>query len=236
MIVFENKKQNHPEEYEKLMVWEFFGFSQEGFFVDVGANDPKILSQSWFLEKMGWRGLLIEPLPEKHDALVRERPLSRVFQVAVSAPDKTGEADFFVSDMQSSLKKNLIAADVTYQTKTRVKVVTLDSILEEIQPPRLDFISIDTEGTELDVLRGFNLQKWKPSLILMEDVVLSLNKHRYLIANGYKLYRRTGYNAWYVRSDSGHNPALVDRLKLFRKYYLATPLRRFKHRLESKKL
>jgi FkbM family methyltransferase len=234
MIVFEKEKENHAEEYEKLMVWEFFGFSQEGFFIDIGANDPKNLSQSWFLEKMGWRGILIEPLPEKNGALLRERPLSRVFQVAVSAPDKIGEADFFVSDMKSSLNKNLIAADVDYQTTTRVKVVTLDSILEEIQPPRIDFVSIDTEGTELDVLRGFNLEKWKPSLILMEDVLLSLTKHRYLIANGYKIYRRTGFNSWYIRRGSGHNPSLMERLKLFRKYYLGTPLRRFKHNRESR--
>ena len=232
MIIFE--KQTHTEEYEKLMVWEFFDFSPEGFFVDIGANDPKALSQTWFLEKMGWRGILIEPLSEKHEALVRERPHSQVYQVAVSAPDKTGEADFFVSDMMSSLEKNINDADVTYQTTTRVKVVTLDSILEEIQPPRIDFVSIDTEGTELDVLRGFDLNKWKPSLILVEDVLLFLNVHRQLTRNGYKLYRRTGLNSWYIPNSSDKTTSFTDRIKLFRKYYLGTPWRRYKHKRKAR--
>jgi FkbM family methyltransferase len=231
MIVFE--KQNHPEEYEKLMVWEFFGFSPEGFFVDIGANDPKVLSQTWFLEKMGWQGILIEPLPDKHEALVRERPHSQLYQVAVSAPGKTGEADFFVSDAMSSLEKNINDADITYQTTTRVKVVTLDSILEEVQPPRIDFVSIDTEGTELDVLRGFDLNKWKPSLILVEDVLLFLNVHRYLTGNGYKLYRRTGFNSWYIPSGSDKTPSFIDRIKLFRKFHLGTPWRRYKHKRKT---
>jgi hypothetical protein len=48
---------------EKVQVWEFFGFRTDGFYIEVGANDPKTLSQTWLLEKVGWRGILIEPLP-----------------------------------------------------------------------------------------------------------------------------------------------------------------------------
>ena len=46
---------------EKVQVWEFFGFAEEGYFVEVGANAPKNLSQTWFLERMGWEGVLVEP-------------------------------------------------------------------------------------------------------------------------------------------------------------------------------
>ena len=232
MIVFE--KQNHPEEYEKLMVWEYFGFSQDGFFIDIGANDPKILSQTWLLERMGWRGILIEPLAEKKEALIHERPHSKVYQVAVSSPDKVGEADFFVSDMMSSLQKNINDNSVTYQTTTRVKVVTLDSILEELQPPHIDFVSMDTEGTELDVFKGFDIKKWKPSLLLVEDIVLSLDVHKHLTRNGYILYRRTGLNSWYIPGSSARRPTLIDRIKLFRKYYLGTTWRRYKHNRKAK--
>lgn len=91
------KESPYAEEYEKLLIWEYFGFATEGYFVEVGAHHPKRLSQTWLLEKVGWKGILIEPLPEYCSLLRRERPSSVVCQVAVSAPGKTGAADFFVS-------------------------------------------------------------------------------------------------------------------------------------------
>lgn len=218
---------------EKLAVWEFFGCAEEGFFVEVGANDPKNLSQTWLLEKFGWRGVLVEPLPDRAEALRRERPGSQVFETAVSAPEKTGEADFHVQGVFSSLERNLKDNVMHYESVIRVKVATLDAVLAEAKIPRIDFLSVDTEGTEVDVFRGFDLRKHRPALVLVEDPVIDLELHRRLQASGYRLVRRTGFNNWYVPAESPSRAPLFQRLRLFRKMYLGTPARALKFRLQA---
>lgn len=229
------KTPEDREIQEKLLVWEYFRFATEGVFVEVGANDPKHLSQTWLLEKVGWTGVLVEPLPDKSEALRRDRPASRVFEVAVSSPDRVGEADFHVFGAFSSLVKNVVDNQIPFDSSIRVRVATLGSVLREANVDRLDFLSIDTEGTELDVLKGFDLARYRPALLLIEDHLHSLNIHRYMKANGYRLIRRTGYNNWYAPDSSRHETPVFERLKLFRKVYLGTPLRAYKFEREKRK-
>lgn len=220
---------------ETLLVWEYFGFATDGVFVEVGANDPKHLSQTWLLEKVGWTGVLVEPLPDKCESLRKDRSRSRVFEVAVSSPDRVGEADFHVYGTFSSLEKNAVDNQIPFSSSIRVRVVTLDAVLREAGVGRVDFLSIDTEGTELDVLAGLDLDSVQAALILVEDHVYSLRIHRHMKGKGYRLIRRTGYNNWYVPGSSRHETPLLERLKLFRKIHLGTPLRAFKFEREKRK-
>ena len=80
---------------------------------------------------------------------------------------------------------------------------TLDDILTEARAPvAFEFLSIDVEGHELEVLGGFDLARWRPRLILLEDHVGDLAKHRYLENAGYRLIRRCENNGWYVPRDA----------------------------------
>src|SRR2546428_234692 len=107
--------------------------------------------------------------------------------------------------------------------------------------PVVDFISIDVEGHELDVLRGLTLHRHRPNLLLIEDPVRNLDKHRYLRAHGYRLVKRTALNNWYIPEAAPFTMAtLGERLELFRKMYLATPFRQWRlarrRRLEVRSL
>jgi hypothetical protein len=84
------------------------------------------------------------------------------------------------------------------------------------------------EGFELDVLSGFAIERWKPGLILIEDHVLNLAKHRYLASHGYRLVRRTGVNAWYIPRDRDFPLDLHGRWQLFRKYVVGLPFRKLR--------
>ena len=107
-----------------------------------------------------------------------------------------------------------------------VPVRTLDSILTEAGTPvGFDFLSIDVEGHEIEVLRGFNIGRWRPQLILLEDHVADLSKHQYLLAAGYRIVRRYDNNGWYVPSESGATRQWRDGWEISRKYYLALPFR-----------
>jgi hypothetical protein len=98
----------------------------------------------------------------------------------------------------------------------------------------LDYVSIDVEGMELDVLRGFNLKRHTPPLLLIEDHLFHLRTHRHLCQQGYRLVKRTGLNNWYV--PVAHPFAMAsagEKVRLFRKVWIGTPWRAMKHHLRA---
>jgi FkbM family methyltransferase len=211
---------------EQEQVREFFRNARTGFFVEVGANHPTFASQTWHLEQLGWRGILIEPQPDLAENLRRRRS-AQVFAVACSSPANAGQRmTFHVAGALSSLERDRMAPGAELQRVIEVPVRTLDEVLDEAQAPmRLDLVSLDVEGHELSVLEGFTLSRWRPRLVLLEDHVGDLGKHRALTASGYRLIRRVENNGWYVPAGAAVDVTLRQRWEIFRKYYLALPFR-----------
>lgn len=220
-----------PPDQEESLKEQFFGGARTGFFVDVGANDPREASQSFHLEQLGWHGVLVEPQPDLAARLRRERSAT-VFDVACSSPLNAGKTlTLHLAGIQSSLNPDFYVAGMTRAGAVEVPVMTLDRILEDAAAPRpLDFVSIDVESHEIEVLDGFDLARWRPRLLLIEDLVLNLSIHRYLTERGYRWIRRTGINSWYVPADAPHRVSLAGWLQFFRKYYLGVPFRVFRER------
>jgi len=215
-----------PPDDETRMVREFFEDKRAGFFVDVGANDPVQGSQSWHLEQTGWTGLLVEPQPDLAETLRRTRK-AKVFSVACSSPQRAGGTlPLHIAGPFSSFDPNLMVAGVKAAESIEVPVRTLDSLLAEASAPApIDFLSVDVEGHEIDVLSGFDFARWRPRLILLEDHVVNLTKHRFMQDAGYRLVRRTGLNAWYVPPERAFPLGWFGRWQMLRKYYLGLPFR-----------
>lgn len=224
-------RSSFPDGHEQRLIRAFFG-ARRGFFVEVGANDPQARSQSHHLEQDGWTGILIEPQPDLAERLRAERTAS-VFAVACSAPEHAGKSlTLHVAGPLSALDRDRMAPGAVPERVIEVPVRTLDSVLAEAQAPvGFDFLSIDVEGHEREVLAGFDAAHWRPQLILLEDHVESLAKHRMLQAMGYRLIRRYENNGWYVRDDAPQRVAPGDRFEILRKYYLALPFRRLRNAL-----
>lgn len=222
-----------PPEQENALKLAFFEGLQ-GFFVEVGANDPVAGSQTWQLEQIGWSGVLVEPLPDLVEKL-RSTRRAQVFECACSSPANAGRnMPLYVSGPLSSLSPTLMDAGTRPETSISVATRTLNDILAQASAPTpIDFLSIDVEGHEVDVLQGFDFDRWSPRLIMIEDHARSLSKHRLLVAHGYKLLQRTGLNNWYVPQASPRRPSLFGRLQLLRKMYLGLPFRHLRHRLQS---
>jgi FkbM family methyltransferase len=223
-----------PAPSQEELIWEHFGFRRDGWFVEVGTNHPTEGSLTWMLEQKGWRGILIEPQERLFRLIEKLRPRSRGFRVACSSPESTGESELHIPEMSldgfATLVPHVDDLEVRYVRTERVPVATLDSVLAEPNPPQLDLVIIDTEGTELDVLRGFTLEKHRPGLVLIEDKGHSLDKHRHLRAHGYRLFRRTELNNWYVPADAPQpRIPLTEKLLLWRKVFLGLPIRKFRH-------
>lgn len=215
-----------PGDMEEALKAEYFGATPAGFFVDVGANAPKDGSQTWAMEGRGWNGVLVEPQPSLADQLRRERR-AKVYAVACSTPQNAGKTlTLHLAGIQSSLKPDFYAAGMRREGTVEVPVMTLDQVLEDAGAPRrIDFVSIDVEGHDIEVLSGFTLARWKPRVLFIEDVVQNLALHRYLTSRGYRWFRRTGINSWYVPEDAPERVSPGGRLQFVRKYYLGLPFR-----------
>jgi FkbM family methyltransferase len=198
-----------------------------GVFVEVGANDPVGGSQTLALEWRGWTGILVEPLRE-YAYRLRKMRRAQVFDCAAGSPAQAGRSlPFLVAGSLSTLLPR-IEERVTPRETRLVRVRTLDAILADARIGPIDFLSIDVEGAELDVLAGFTIERHRPRLILLEDNVRNRDKHSYMTARGYKLIRRTNLNNWYVPQDAAFPVSLFGRWQLLRKLYLGTALRRSK--------
>jgi FkbM family methyltransferase len=213
------------DEKEQRLIREFFG-ARSGYFVEVGANHPTDGSQSCHLEVNGWHGILIEPQPDVAKELARLRR-AKVFAVACTSPRNAGQRlPFCVAGKTSALDRDRMAPGAIPEAIIEVEARTLDDVLREAGAPQpIDFVSIDVEGHEIEVLQGFDVNRWAPRLILLEDHVGDLNRHRFMKSIGYRLIRRTGYNGWYVPANAAISPSWSDRARFLRKYYLALPFR-----------
>ena len=209
------------------MVWDYFGKTREGVFLEAGANDPKELSQTYLLESQGWTGALVEPVPECCERLRAERPGSRVFQNALGAPDQRGMLRLSIPDGVTALASGLSAGAQPGEGERVVEAefITLNEVLAQAGIGRLDYLSLDLEGMELEALKGLDFKAHAPRLIVIEDRLDSLRLHRFLIHAGYKLVKRNGSNNWYVPVASVFPVTPGMRLRMVRKLYLSMPFR-----------
>ncbi len=171
-----------------------------GFFVDFGAGDGETLSNSYWLEKSkGWRGLLCEPDP-RH--VITDRPRSIIERVAVGSPGKITLALTADPYLTSSLRTvDVIESEsrLTVCERIEVESVPLTALLEKHGIEQVDFISIDTEGTEVEAWRTLDLSRWRPRIVVAEYSTWHLCDDFAGIravweADGYELVHTTAYN------------------------------------------
>jgi FkbM family methyltransferase len=221
------------EEYEKSQIRQFFHHLQDGVCVEVGANEPvSVCSQSLHLEeKLNWQCVLIEPNPALAGKALRLRPKAKVVEVACTCPDNIGimilnipldESNHEVTG-HASLEKNADEHNYQHHNSIEVKADTLTHILQAQNIQHIDFLSIDVEGAEMDVLLGLDFSIYQPQLILLEDKHLYLKKHFFLKQQGYKLVRRLNRNCWYIPQTTQLLPErpVLERLKLLKRMYIS---------------
>lgn len=178
------KRFFHPAAYQIDLLMEKY-LPKTGFFIEVGANDGYAQSNTFYLEKVKkWSGVLVEPIPELAKICKLMRPRSHVFQYAlVDFMFEGTNVEILFADLMSKIienqmtsdielenyKKNLLNKGYTDQVESLlVNARTLTSILEEVNPPQIDFFSLDVEGYELQVLQGLDFSKYRPKYILIE--------------------------------------------------------------------
>lgn len=218
---------------EQLLIRNYLCSSTPGFFVEVGANNPFDLSQTWHLQKEGWRGILVEPIPELCNKLRENRPESVVEECACGTHSDNSTAIFTVAkdSGKSTLSNTFLDNRSSVESQITVNVRPLDLILEDNNVNNLDFVSIDVEGTQYDVLLGFDLQKWKPRLLLVEDHLLDKKSHHLIVSQNYRLVKRTLFNNWYIPASASGPLVGEQEKKILRGKFRRIPIRKLRFRL-----
>lgn len=187
----------------------FFKDKRGGVFVDVGAYDGVNGSNTAFFEKfLGWTGLCIEPAPTQYEALIGYRS---AVCLRTSVADFDGEADFFhVTDgltmmgglVQSFDEKAMKSiGDRSKKSETiKVPVRRLSKILEEHRIEEIDYCSIDTEGSELMILRDLDLSRLRITVLTVENNSNTNEVRDYLATFGYSFTKRLGYDDIFHRA------------------------------------
>ncbi|MDI9408737.1 MAG: FkbM family methyltransferase [Candidatus Pacebacteria bacterium] len=194
------------------------GLRSDGIFVEVGANDGHN-SNCCGLADIGWQGVYIEPIADY--ALVCKLRHSRntvmVWNLAVGAMDSPLELHIASNNAESSsaltVGHEFIKANhnVTFDKKITVQQYRLDAILEASQiQPDFDLLVVDVEGMEPEVFAGFNIEYYRPKVLLVElwDVIAGhplearhAEVRDYLQGRGYRQHLVQGYNTVFVRGD-----------------------------------
>jgi FkbM family methyltransferase len=173
-----------------------FGSKENGTFIELGANDGLRQSNTAFFEfYRGWKGVLIEPSINMFEQCKRARPNSQCYNYACVSPSYTDE--YVGGDFGGSLMSSVDGTRNGRGIQCYVKAKTLESILDEagLTGP-IDLLSLDTEGYELHILQGLNLQKYRPNYMIIEIYTKDYDTIcNYLQENKYKLVGNiTNYN------------------------------------------
>lgn len=175
----------------------------KGRFVEVGSFDGPTYSNIWQFVKAGWTGVMIEPMPDNLTKLrdnLAAVPDHYATVVPMAASDKPGLIPMFFEREGSREAK---PGELTHQ----IQAMRLDDILEHLKwRPDFEILVIDVETHEQPVLRGFDLEKWRPKVAIIE----AYDWQRDWIINyfkGYRVYYKDGLNVIFVREDWSPCPA-----------------------------
>lgn len=181
-----------------------------GFYVDVGANDPVHDSVTKHFYDRGWRGINVEPVPAKFDRLVKAR--DRDINLNLGVSDRETTLTFF-EELGPSSALSTFSAEQAEQLRRLgatlaerpVRVTTLASILERHVPPDqgIEFLKIDAECHELQVIRGADWSRWRPRVLLIEATGWP-DWEEHVLCAGYLTAAFDGVNNYYVRGEDAH--------------------------------
>lgn len=196
---------------QDIFVLHELKFKRDGYFVEFGAANGKDLSNTYMLEKeMGWTGIVAEPAIIWREDLIANRSCKISFDCVWTTSDQMLEFNE-VSAPELSTIGSFSESDGHAQTrqegkKYNVYTVSLVDLLKQFNAPKeIDYLSIDTEGSEFEILSAFNFDAYKIKTITcehnftpMRDKILEL-----LVSKGYtrKYQEMSQFDDWYVLND-----------------------------------
>ena len=211
-------KLSYAQEGEDLLLGRILEKQSIGFYVDVGAHHPKRFSNTFLFYKKGWKGINVEPNPAVVEDFNAER--SRDLNLCMGIASARGELTYFefndsalnTFDEQLAGQREKLEDYRIVRTK-KIQVERLDSVLTEYLPKdtQIDFLTIDVEGFDLNVLESNDWIRFRPRYVMVEALEANLSAQSFhnepvlifMSDKGYGLMAKT-YNS-YLFFDIGLN-------------------------------
>jgi FkbM family methyltransferase len=220
----------YAQNFEDVMLERLFQGTDCGFYVDIGAWDPTIHSVTQHFYDKGWHGINVEPIPSRHKAFVAARPRDINLRAAVGVAE--GKMMFFECTSDSALSTADVETARSMRTRGleldeyEVDTLSLNDLFARHAPPVVEFLKLDIEGLEGQVVKNFNLQRYRPRVLVIESTMPASQPvnfesfdgvdawsswERFVLSSGYVFGHFDGLNRFYVRQE---DESLVPRLKL----------------------
>lgn len=186
------------QEGEDMVLRRIFEHKKNGFYVDVGAHHPKRFSNTYWFYKKGWRGINIDAMPGSMKLFNKWRP--RDINLEIGVANKATILDYYIfnepalNSFSYEISKRREQDNSAFHIKEviKVKVAPLREILaEHLAGNAIDFMNIDVEGYDLDVLQSNDWSRYRPKIVLVE--ILDSSLHGLLSHPVVQLMSRHGY-------------------------------------------
>ncbi|KFC63325.1 FkbM family methyltransferase [Massilia sp. LC238] len=203
---------SYSQNAEDVLLWRALGQVENGFYIDVGANDPEEHSVTKAFYDAGWRGISIEPLPSFHQAFLEQRP--RDVNLAIAAGSANGELTLYDTPQvrgwasPDQAVAELHRSEGHQVVELSVPVRTLASVCEEyVQGQQIHFLKIDVEGFEGEVLKGMDFARWRPWVLVIEATLPNSRETNHaswehmVTSQRYRFVWFDGLNRYYVAEE-----------------------------------
>lgn len=214
-----NHRASYSQLFQDLFVEYMHSGSENLSFIEFGATNGITLSNSFMLEqKLNWSGVLAEPDPQWHKDLMVNRPKAKIITDCIFS--ETGQKLDFISSQFGELStiksfarseenfssKGNVQARLQKYEKIKVNTISLNDVCaENFSGKTIDYMSVDTEGSELDILRNFDFDKYKPAVITVEHNFTDSEKRldELICGTGYqRLFGgSSAWDAWYSSNE-----------------------------------
>lgn len=209
---FRLPNKSYSQEGEDIILKRYFENKTNGFYVDVGAYHPIRFSNTFLFYKMGWTGINIEARPGSKKLFDRVR--KRDINIEAAINDGVSELTYYKFNEPAlngfskdlSYKRNKLD-DYKVIEEIKIRTITLAEVLRKNLPEHtmIDFMSVDVEGFDLNVLKSNDWKNYRPNFLLIEDLDINLMKplnseiFNYMIDKDYILIAKS-YNTLFFRN------------------------------------
>lgn len=200
---------SYAQNFEDVILWRILKDIKNGFYIDVGANDPVESSVTkWFYEQ-GWHGINIEPVQAYYQKLCQDRP--RDVNLCLGAGASAGVLTYYeipstgLSTLDENIAKGHKDSGFEVFEKT-ITVKTLTEICAKYVEGDIHFLKIDVEGAEETVIRGMDFKKFRPWVLCIEATlpntqILDDGWEKLLLAHNYEFIFFDGLSKYYIANE-----------------------------------